>query len=158
MMRNRILISILFISSIWSCNYFDKGTEKVVPNGAVVDTIIDLKRVDSYPMYAACSTFDTKDAQWECSQKILMNYIRDCVDGFQYVSSQDMNDTIIIQLHISKKGVVSLLPLASENSKKLGQIKRMLLQCADSIPLIQPAIKRATPVSSTFTLPIIIKN
>jgi len=157
-MPYKILLSIIFLCSIWSCNSFDNKRVKPTSKAKVVDTIIDLKQVDSYPMYADCSGFDSKDAQWDCSQELLMNYIRNCVEGFDYSSSQNMNDTLIIQLHISKKGKVSLLPLASENSKKLGQIKRMLMQCADSIPLIQPAIKRAIPVSSTFTLPIIIKN
>jgi len=157
-MPYKILLSIIILCSIWSCNSFDNKRVKPTSKGKVVDTIIDLKQVDSYPMYADCSDFDTKDEQWDCSQKLLLNYIRNCMEGFDYSSSQNMNDTLIIQLHISKKGKVSLLPLASKNSKKLGQIKRMLTQCADSIPLIQPAIKRAIPVSSTFTLPIIIKN
>ncbi|PCI01336.1 MAG: hypothetical protein COB81_07345 [Flavobacteriaceae bacterium] len=157
-MPKNILLCIVLLCSILSCTYFDTKPIKNTSTEKVIDTIIDLKQVDSYPMYGECSGLESKDAQWECSQKILMNYIRDCMEGFQYVSSQNMNDTIIIQLHVSKKGKVYLLPLASKNSKKLGQIKRMLLQCADSIPLIQPAIKRAIPVSSTFTLPIIIKN
>ncbi|PCH78021.1 MAG: hypothetical protein COB98_01845 [Flavobacteriaceae bacterium] len=157
-MPKKILLSILFLCSIWSCNNFDDKQARTISDARVLDTIIDLKQVDFYPMYAVCSTCTSKEAQWKCSQEILMNYIRDCVAGFHYSSSQDLNDTIIIQLHISKKGEVVLLPLASKNAKKLGQIKRMLLQCADSIPLIQPAIKRAIPVSSTFTLPVIIKN
>ncbi|MBL4745710.1 MAG: hypothetical protein JKY08_05030 [Flavobacteriaceae bacterium] len=157
-MPKRIFLALLFLASISSCNKLDTKALRVTSKGGVVDTIINLKQLDSYPMYAVCSGLDSKEAQWECSQKILMNYIRDCMDGFQYSSSQSINDTIIVQLNISKKGEVSLFTLASENSKKLDQIKRMLLQCADSIPLIQPAIKRAIPVSSTFTLPVIITN
>lgn len=157
-MLKRILGAMLILPCVIGCTYFENQKCSVIENGLVMDTIVDFKKVDTYPMYAVCLDLPNKEAQWECSQKILMDFIRDCVDGFNYSSSQSMNDTIIIQLHISKKGKVTLLPLASKNSKKLGQIKRMLLQCADSIPLIQPAIKRAIPVSSTFTLPVIIKN
>ncbi len=157
-MLNRILGFILFLPCLSSCTYFESTGLRSVETAVVMDTIVDLKKVDVYPMYPACSELASKDAQWKCSQEILMNYIRECVDGFHYSSAETINDTLIIQLHISNKGVISMLPLSTGNSKKLGQIKAMFIQCADSIPLIQPAIKRAIPVSSTFTLPIIIKN
>ncbi|PCI36192.1 MAG: hypothetical protein COB60_00280 [Flavobacteriaceae bacterium] len=157
-MLNRTLGIVLILSCLCSCTYFEGTRNTSVKAGVVMDTIVDLKKVDVYPMYGECADLATKDAQWECSQKKILNYIKECIDGFHYSSAKSMNDTLIIQLHISNKGAISILPLASKNSKKLGQIKAMLMQCADSIPLIQPAIKRAIPVSSTFTLPIIIKN
>ena len=72
--------------------------------------------------------------------------------------TQNIEDTLLLQLQISEKGLLSVLNIEVDSliSQEIPNIKDLLQHGLDSLPKIFPAIKRGQQVKTEFKLPVII--
>ncbi len=79
---------------------------------------------------------------------------------FEFSVTDSINDTILVKLKIDSFGKTTL-----SNTQKSAKISELIPQfdsivkvSLQNLPILQPAIKRAMPVTTEFTLPIVLKN
>ena len=114
--------------------------------------------VDEYPSFSVCDSSATKQERRQCFEQTLTHYITSSLQKDTIIVTQDIEDTILLQLQISDKGILSLVNVNvdSVTNQEIPNIKELLTQSLDSLPKIFPASKRGQQVKTEFKLPIII--
>ena len=149
----------LLCMMLLSCEYFKvkKTSSEAILNEEL--QTFNWNEVDVYPSFSVCDSSVTKTERRLCFEKTLAFYITRNLQKDTIVVTQDITDTINLQLLISEKGLLSLVHMEvdSVTNEEIPNIKLLLSQSIDSLPKIFPAIKRGQQVKTEFKLPIIIK-
>lgn len=151
-----IFILILCLSS---CDYFDK---KKVNSQDIVNEELETfnwKDVDEYPSFQVCETSSSKQESKQCFETTLISHITANLSNEIIVVTENVEDTIMINFHISETGNLSVLNIKNKEATKeqIPNLDNLLTTSLDSLPKIFPAIKRGQQVKTEFTLPIVIK-
>ncbi|WP_298371291.1 hypothetical protein [uncultured Lutibacter sp.] len=153
------LIALLILTGlVLSCTYFVNNTEKAtIP---VVDTIIDFNSVDVFPLFPSCDSIPSEEKQKICSQIKLSEQLYASLLSYNLVISEKINDTIFIKLHVDNKGNVSLVNMKFSDLVKnqIPNIDSIVEIGVGKLPKMSPGLKRGIPVTTEFTLPIVLKN
>lgn len=156
-MLQRIFI-IFFIGILFSsCNFFKK---KEIINPIVIDTVINYNTIDVFPLFPNCDSIPSLAKQKICTQIKLSQYIYASLSKFEITTSKVVNDTIMIQLKIDNSGKSHLTSIKSPEiiKEEIPKLDSVIKEGIDNLPLLKPAIKRGIPVSTEFSLPIVITN
>ncbi|MBP1839155.1 hypothetical protein [Formosa algae] len=115
--------------------------------------------VDEYPTFSSCEFSSTQQDNKLCFEQTLSAVILERLQAERIIVNHDVLDTILIKFKISDLGDLSLLhfEVDSLTQAEIPNIKFLITSSLDSLPVIEPAIKRGQKVNSEFTLPIIIK-
>ena len=75
------------------------------------------------------------------------------------VVSNDVSDTIRLQLIIDKSGVLKVESVVykPETKEEIPEIDSLLIKSLKSVPKIYPAIKRGQQVTTSFEFPIVVQ-
>jgi len=140
-----------------SCEFFKK---KEFTPATAIDTIVDYNSVDVFPLFPSCDSIPSQEKQKICSQIKLSEHIYASLSEYQIVTSEIINDTILVKINIDKTGKTSLSNLQSSEFIKaqIPKLDSIIASGINSLPLLKPAIKRGIPVTTEFTLPIVVKN
>ncbi|MCF6278721.1 MAG: hypothetical protein L3J14_00055 [Flavobacteriaceae bacterium] len=140
-----------------SCEFFKK--KEFTPTIAI-DTIVDYNSVDVFPLFPSCDSIPSQEKQKICSQIKLSEHIYASLSDYQIVTSEIINDTILVKINIDKTGKTSLTDLQSSEfiKSQIPKLDSLISRGINSLPLLKPAIKRGIPVTTEFTLPIVVKN
>lgn len=148
----------ILVSMLVSCEYFNvKKTSSEAILKEELQTF-NWNEVDEYPSFSKCDSATTKQERKQCFESILTSHITGVLQKDTIVVSQDIEDTLILQLQISEKGVLSVLSINVDSltNQEIPNIKDLLLHGLDSLPKIFPALKRGQQVKTEFKLPVII--
>ena len=152
MKRLILVLSILFFVS---CDYFDK--KKIDTKTIVNDELksINWNDVDEYPTFSICDSTNNKK---ECFQNVLRDRLNAKLSNQKIVVTEDVNDTILLRIHIDSEGVFSIKSIECRDITKaqIPQLDSLLRHSFDSLPKIFPAIKRSQQVATEFSLPVIV--
>lgn len=153
--RNFSVIFCAFI--LVSCEFFQK---KELSSDIVVDTVVNYNTVDVYPLFPDCDSIPSQDKQRICSQIHLCEHIYASLSSSQIFTRKKVNDTIYVKLKIDNKGKVLLTNYKTSDLLKnqIPHLDSLISSGVSSLPQMKPAIKRGIPVSTEFTLPIIVLN
>lgn len=156
-MLQRAFIVIFCGFLLTSCEFFKK--REFTPTIAI-DTIVDYNSVDIFPLFPSCDSIPSQEKQKICSQIKLSEHIYASLSDYQIVTSEKINDTILVKINIDKTGKTSLLNLQSSAfiNEQIPNLRKIISSGVDKIPQLKPAIKRGMPVTTEFTLPIVVKN
>lgn len=151
---NRLLL-VLILSTVVSCDYFDK---KKIDTKTIVDNemqSINWNDVDEYPTFSLC---DTRPNKKECFQNVLRDRLNTSLANQNIVVTEDVNDTILLRIHITNRGIFSIKSIECDELTKaqIPQLDSILRHSFDSLPKIYPAIKRSQQVATEFSLPVIV--
>ncbi|CDF80863.1 conserved hypothetical protein [Formosa agariphila KMM 3901] len=115
--------------------------------------------IDEYPTFISCQTSGSQQDRKLCFEQTLATTILNRLEAERIIVNRDVLDTLLIQFKISDSGELSLLnfKVDSLTQAEIPNIKFLVTSSLDSLPAIEPAIKRGQKVNSEFTLPIIIK-
>jgi hypothetical protein len=149
-----IICSILVLS----CSYIEQHTKREPIQK--IDTIVDFNTVDSYPLFPNCADIPSKEKQQICFQMEMSQHIYASLKEFQLSVKDSVNDTIFVKLKIDASGKTSLsnIKISEKTSALLPNFDSIVEVSLQNLPTLQPAIKRAMPVTTEFTLPIVLKN
>jgi hypothetical protein len=142
-----------------SCEYFNaKKTSSEAILKEELQTF-NWNDVDEYPTFSICDSSSTKQERKQCFENTLTTYITTYLRKDTIVVTQDIKDTIQLQLQVSGKGLLSLVDIQVDSLTlhEIPNIKELLAQSLDSLPKIFPALKRGQQVKTEFKLPIIIQ-
>jgi hypothetical protein len=157
-MKHIVFLLLLFLAS--SCQFFE--TEKISTEIFYDEELkaIDWKEVDQYPIFIDCDSLSEKQAQKTCFEQTLSLHLYKSISSKHIIATQDINDTVQLEFSISKEGILTVknMEIDSLIQADLPLLKDWILQTIDSLQPIAPAYKRGIPVSTQFTLPIVIKT
>jgi hypothetical protein len=156
-MKQRLLILFCCVFFFTSCDFFQK---KEFVNTIAIDTVIDFNSVDVFPLFPTCDSIPSQEKQKICSQIKLSEQIYASLSTQEIISTDKLNDTILIKLNIDNSGKVSLSSLIANDhiNQQIPNLDSLIESGIEKLPLLKPAIKRGMPVTTEFTLPIIVKN
>lgn len=141
-----------------SCEYFN--AKKTSSEAILKEELktFNWNEVDEYPSFSVCDSSATKQERKLCFENTLTAYITNSLQRDTIFVTQNIEDTIHLQLQISDKGILSLVNVKVDSLTKqeIPNIKELLAKSIDSVPKIFPALKRGQQVKTEFKLPIII--
>lgn len=154
----RLVVFIVLIISITSCNYFENKkikTEDVV--NQELETI-DWSAVDAYPSFSVCNSISEKQEQKICFESTVLNHVNQYLSQQSIIVSEDIEDTISMKLQIDKLGQILILDIDAkpETRNLIPEIETLLKGSISSLPKIYPAVKRGQQITTEFVLPVIV--
>lgn len=156
-MIKRFIFLGLMLCTLNSCEFYKKKT--LAPE-QLADTIIDYNSVDLFPLFPDCKSIEDLKKQQQCSQEKIVEHIYATLSNANIITEKRLNDTVYLDLIIQKDGKVVLKNLKSSErtQTQIPILDSLINSSVNSLPLLEPAIKRDFPVSTQMSLPIIIKN
>ena len=120
---------------------------------------INWNDVDKYPLFENCDETSSKNSQKECFQNTLTNHILNSLIEYQIEVNKNINDTVHVQLLVSNEGKVSILKIDKNTfvTENIPDLNRYIATSIQNLPVVYPALKRNIPVSTKFSLPIVLK-
>lgn len=157
-MIKQLFILLICSFLVLSCAYIEKNTKRVPIQK--IDTIVDFNTVDAYPLFPNCKDIPSREKQQICFQIEMSQHIYASLKEFQLSVKDSVHDTILVKLKIDTFGKTSVsnIKISDKTRELLPQFDSILRVGLLNLPTLQPAIKRAMPVTTEFTLPIVLKN
>ncbi|WP_452600778.1 hypothetical protein [Pontimicrobium sp. MEBiC06410] len=154
----RKVVFFFILLSVTSCNYFD--AKKIATEDILKEELktFNWNEVDAYPVFASCENSIEKKDRKQCFENTLSSYITNSLATETIIVTQDINDTILLELQISEVGALHLksIKVDSITRVEIPNIETLLYNSLQSLPKIYPALKRDKPVKTEFKLPIVI--
>lgn len=144
---------------LFSCTYLDvnKSKKEFIKK---VDTLVDFNSVDAFPLFPICKDVPSREKQQICFQLNMSQYIYAGIKNYKVMVNREINDTVFVKLIVDSKGKTRLssIKMSKQTSALFPKFDSIVKVSIDSLPNLYPAIKRSVPVTTEFTLPIILKN
>ena len=150
------IIKLLFIIFlIIGCKYNHEKSNYSPPD-------VNWTSSDEMPSFEVCNDLVNESERKSCFNTKIINLIYSNLSFEKVRVKNKINDTLIISLLINEKGKISLIGIKNEDKlvNKIPELKTLIGNSLEKIPSIYPATKTnmGIPVSSKFSLPLIIKS
>lgn len=154
----KYLLLFLF-PALLGCNDFE--TRKITSEQVLEHETKSLnwKEVDEYPAFENCKNIVELQKAIDCFEATVAGSVNAYLARQEPIVTETIDDTVFVHLEISKSGEPTIESIEADTvvTNQIPELKLWLRQSIDSLPKIFPAIKRGIPVSSVFTMPIVIK-
>lgn len=153
-MRKLILLFILV--SFSSCDYF---SFKKNSNQEKIDTIVNVKEVDTFPSFSICDSIIDKLKKADCFRKTVHLEIAKSLAQKKVKVKRAVDETItvVITVHANNNITLKSVTASDKMHKEIPELKKMLEESIADLPKVRSANKRGIPVTSEYKLPIRIK-
>ena len=119
---------------------------------------LNKNEVEQPPLFEACKNTPTKELE-ACFQKTITLHLHNYLMQHTLKATQSVHDTIWVPLLITKDAEIILedfgLPETIES--QIPDLKDIIEKGVKSLPKVEPAHTRSTPVNALYKLPIVIK-
>ena len=153
------LTILIFILCMFSCEYFDK--QRLNSYDIVTEELksFNWNDIDTYPSFAVCDDANSTSNLKQCFENTLITHISKCLSESNIVVTETVDDTVLINIHISKTGDPSLTTIRQKDSTKvqIPELDSLVSNSLSVLPKIFPAIKRGQQVKTEFVLPMLIQ-
>ncbi len=152
----RILIPVLAIFLLSSCDFFLPREEKTRKKVLAELNTINWNDVDQYPLFEDCDESATKTEQRGCFEDNLLAHFAQTLSGFEFELEQEVVDTIFVDFLIERDGSITVLEIEDHPllQEQIPEFNGVITQSLKSLPRIEPALKRGMPVSAKFRIPL----
>ena len=149
---------ILFLIFCCSCHYFEK---KKLDSEMLLEEELQAfnwNELDQYPSFESCEDGIDFQANKVCFETLLTSHIFEVLKSNESMITQSLKDTLILDLSVSKRGVLSIKSLKGSHlsAQTTVRFKDTLTKSFSTLPVLYPAIKRSQHVQAVFQLPIIL--
>ena len=150
------IIKLLFIIFlIIGCKYNPEKSNYSPPD-------VNWTSSDEMPSFEVCNDLVNESERKSCFNTKIINLIYSNLSFEKIRVNNKINDTLIISLLINEKGKISLIGIKNKDKlvNKIPELKTLIGNSLEKIPSLYPATKTnmGIPVSSKFSLPLIIKS
>ncbi len=124
------------------------------------ENAINYSSLDAYPLLPECVNITNRILQKDCFYKQLTSRIQNTLDENLLAINQNIQDTIWVKININSLGKTRVKTIiVTDNIKEyLPKLDSVLNISIDKLPILKPAIKLGIPVTSEFSLPILLQN
>ena len=154
----RLLFAVLFILVFSSCDFISPKKSSL-QNLAAMDTIIDYRTVDVYPLLKECNNCDTSKKQNLCFENEFIKSLEKITNKKKFEASNKVSDTVYVDILVDNTGKISVSKIyqSPEFLKTVPKFDSILKQSIAQLPVtIQPSLKRGIPVNVKFKLPVAV--
>lgn len=141
------------------CSCKDTRLKKIDESSLVEEELksINWNAVDQYPSFESCDSLPDQTPE-VCFKSTLVRHLNTALSQANIVVTEDLSDTILVTLHIDKKGLVRISDLSAkeETYEAIEDLEGLLNRSIETLPKVYPAIKRGQQVSTEFQLPVVI--
>ncbi len=142
---------------LYSCDNF--VLKKESKEEIVKEELQKLNRneVEQHPLFKNCE--HKTEAELEtCFQNTITTHLHNHLAKHTFELSQSVNDTIWVPLLITKDAEIILEDFTVSNAIKnqIPDLKEIIQQGIKTLPKVEPAHTRSTPVNTLYKLPIVI--
>ncbi|MEW7290069.1 hypothetical protein [Aquimarina sp. 2304DJ70-9] len=157
-MNQRKLYIGLLAFTLLSCDGFilkKENKEEIVKEG--LDKL-NWNEVEQPPLFEICKEKPEEELE-QCFQNTITKHIQDYLAQYIIKIKQPVNDTIWVPLLITKDSKIILedFELPSTIEIEIPNLKDTLAKGIETLPKIEPAHTRSTPVTARYKLPIVIR-
>jgi len=154
----RAVLSFFLVVLITSCDFISNRLG-VNFNKTEIDTVIDFNKVDELPVFPVCKNLINTSEKNRCFINKLYNHFSDDLLAHTFGVPACTDEIVFLRLKIDCKGNVEIQELESSELMKtiIPNLRTILQESVDHLPVLFPALKRGIPVSTVFELPIVIK-
>ena len=149
---------ILFLIFCCSCHYFEK--KKLYSEMLLEEELqaFNWNELDQYPSFESCEDGIDFQANKVCFETVLTSHIFEVLKSNESMIPEPLNDTLILDLLVSKRGSLSVKSLKGSHlsAQTTARFKDTLTKSFSALPVLYPAIKRSQHVQAVFKLPIIL--
>jgi hypothetical protein len=150
---------LLIVFNLFACDYFEK--RKVYTEDLLEEELqtFNWNDVDEYPSFDDCNSLTVKAEKKACFENKLRSTLNTNLARHAIVVSEDINDTITLEITIDKFGELDIedIQYAERTGMLIPNLDSLIRNSIDPMPKIYPAIKRSQQVTTKFTLPIIVQ-
>ena len=155
--KNIILFLLSFLTiQLSSCELFESTTV----SSKEIKKASSWSKNDQPPSYPECESLE-KPEQLECFQSIISERLMFTIYNANLVADVPLEEIIILNLKVDKKGVISLMEAEIPNSilASLPNLESTLNDAVANLPEALPATKTnvGVYVDAQFSLPILIR-
>ncbi len=141
-----------------SCNFFEM--KKLNPEEVLERELSELRKggVEGYPLFEICRDKKEKKAQKRCFQQQLSDHIADYLEQQDFYIEENVADTLWIPLLIDSTGIVTIEDFEVPDFIAIQEpsLPVLLEESVQTLPELQPAHIRSTPVATRYRLPLIL--
>jgi len=158
MIKNKLFIVLLLVSLISCADFFEK-TPNISENKISLDSI-NFNLIDAYPLLPECRHLESRAKQKECFYFQLSNKIKSSLIKNSFQLPNTIQDTVLVKIQVNSKGNISVssIFLSDEIKENIPVLDSLIKHSVSQIQQMQPAIKSGIPITSEFTLPIVINS
>lgn len=156
-MRNLPILCLLYLLA--ACNQSAKREEKTQELVDQEIQAIDWEDVDQYPLFADCDELASKPEQKRCFMETLLRHFSKTLQESDLVLEEEVKDTIFVNFRMEDTGEISLINIKNDEEiiKQVPEFRDQIEKSLNSLPKIEPALKRGIPVSAKFRIPIVLQ-
>lgn len=156
----RKFLAICILCSLASCNFFesaDTKTQKLVNKEL---QSIDWTAIDHYPLFNNCDENASKAQQKKCFIETLSFHFKMGLQDFQPVIKEAIQDSIFIDFIVEQTGDIAITNISNEEvfKEEAQEFNNKITNSLNSLPRIEPALKRGIPVKTKFRIPIVLNS
>ena len=157
-MRTFPIIAILIL--VTACDWSAKREEKTQELVDREMRAIDWEDVDQYPLFADCDELASKPEQKKCFMETLLRHFSKTLQESDLVLEEEVEDTVFVDFRMEDTGAITLLNIKNDEKirQQLPGFRNQIEKSLNSLPKIDPALKRGIPVSAKFRIPIIMSS
>ncbi len=157
-MQRTVLFMLLILGS--SCQYFQ--TERISSEEVLKEELqtMDWSDIDTYPSFPQCDGVIEKEEQRNCFESTILASIQSQLAIGNWVTSFPLHDTVLLHLEVDTTGILKVEPFVLDSmvQRALPKMDSLLMEGLYGLERPAPAYKRGIPVTSKFTLPVVINS
>lgn len=150
----------IFLLTATSCQFFE--TEKISSEAILEDEMeaINWKDIDQYPTFPSCKSALDKPEQKQCFINTISSHLYQDISQKDMIAVREVYDTVKVRFEVGSSGRLSILEIEMDSllEKEFPDLEMVILNSIDSLQPVAPAYKRGIPVSTQFTLPVIVQT
>ena len=156
MIRRQWSVIILLVS-LYSCDSFVLKKER--KEDIVKEELqkLSTNTVEQPPLFRACRYTSPNELEL-CFQNTITKHIHEDLSKNPITVSEVVNDTLLVPIIINKDGTISLEEFTIPYTvlSQIPDLKQRLEESIATLPKVKPATTRSTPVTTQYTLPIVL--
>lgn len=156
-MRNLFILCLLCL--LTACNRSANREEKTQELVDQEIRAIDWEDVDQYPLFADCDELASKSEQKNCFMQTLLRHFSKSLQESDLVLEEEIKDTIFVNFRMEDTGTITLINIKNDKqiNRQVPDFRKQIEKSLNSLPRIEPALKRGIPVSAKFRIPIVLQ-
>jgi hypothetical protein len=156
----RKFILVLILCGFTSCGLFESKAEKTQKLVEKELQQIDWTNVDHYPLFDECDETASKLKQKTCFEEKLVLHLSSDLQQFEIVSERQVKDVIFIDIIVQSDGSITVLNIENQEvfQEQQQDFEQLVENSLNSLPRIEPALKRGVPVRAKFRIPIFLNS
>ncbi|MGY5352271.1 hypothetical protein ACXGQW_06880 [Wenyingzhuangia sp. IMCC45533] len=156
---NKLLVYLLTLS-LFSCEKLCSVTSVLCKNKVEQTPPIDFTQIDLFPTFNDCKSKLSYEESNACFRTTLHKKLGEQIGTLKLTTENYVTDTLLINFSISKNGKFKCerIKINSELTAALPYLKDDIEDIVNNLGSISPAQKRGIPVTSMFTIPLVIET